>query len=151
MKWTSFLRVSVCFGMSLYPPMAVCADSMGEPSQHNGTPPGGQSMQENIVSAEVEPLRDCAREAASLLQRLGFRILHVGTTISVQGPESLWMSVFKVSFETRKKTIMADVKGGEIAYRKALDETLTIPPDLQKVVAAVAFVEPPELYYQKQP
>jgi hypothetical protein len=107
-------------------------------------------MQENLISAEIEPFPKQANVAASMLQRLGFRILHIGTTISVQGPESLWVSVFNVTFETRKKTIMAEIKGGEVTYRKAVTENLKIPLDLQQLIAGVMFAEPPE-FYQGQP
>jgi len=107
-------------------------------------------MQENIISAEIEPFPNCANQAASILQRLGFRILHIGTTISVQGPESLWISVFNVAFETRKKTIMEEIKGGEVSYRKVLIENLKISSELEQLIAGVMFAEPPE-FYQGQP
>ncbi len=102
-------------------------------------------MQENIISAEIEPLPNQANHAALALQRLGFRILHIGPTISVQGPRSLWESTFNVSFEPKKKTVVAEVVGGEVTYPKALTENMRIPPELQNLVTEVMFVEPPEL------
>ena len=120
-------------------------------SSQQQTPSAGKSdMQDNIISAEIEPSPNNARQAASMLQRLGFRILHIGTTISVEGPESLWSTVFGVSFATRTKTTIAEVAGGEITYRKALTENPKIPPDLQPFILEVMFVEPPE-FYQTQP
>ncbi len=103
-------------------------------------------MRENIISAEIEPLPNQANHAALALQRLGFRILHIGPTISVQGPQSLWISTFNVSFELQKKTAVAEVEGGEVTYQKALVEDMRVPTELQNLIAEVMFVEPPEFY-----
>lgn len=100
----------------------------------------------NIISAEVEPVQSQANQAALALQRLGFRILHIGPTISVQGPQSLWESAFNVSFEPKKKTVVAEADGGEVTYQKARVEGMRIPADLQNLVAGVMFAEPPEFY-----
>jgi hypothetical protein len=104
-------------------------------------------MHENIVSAEIEPIPDHVNQAASMLQKLGFQIFDMGATISVQGPESLWVSVFNVAFATKNAKIMRDVKGGEKSYRMALTENLKIPAKLKPLIAGVMFSEPPELYF----
>ena len=98
-------------------------------------------MREKIISAEIEPAPNQANHAALALQQLGFRILHIGPTISVQGPQSLWTSTFNVSFELQKRTAV-----GEITYQKALVDDMRVPEDLQSLIARVMFVEPPELY-----
>jgi hypothetical protein len=103
-------------------------------------------MSENIIAAEIEPLPNKANQAALALQRLGFRILHIGPTISVQAPQSLWVSTFKVSFEPQKKTILAEVEGGKITYQKARSENICFPKELRGLITDVMFVEPPELY-----
>lgn len=103
-------------------------------------------MQEDTISAEIEPLPNQANQAALALQRLGFRILHIGPTISVQGPQSLWVSTFNVSFEPQRKTTMAEVEEGEITYQKASVEDMRVPTELQSLIADVMFVEPPEFY-----
>lgn len=101
-------------------------------------------MTENIVSAEIEPIPNKANQAAIALQRTGFKILHIGLTISVQGPQSLWESIFNVSFETRKKTVVAEAEGSEAAFQRALTENMRIPFELENLVAKVMFTEPPE-------
>jgi len=103
-------------------------------------------MRENIISAEIEPLPNQANQAALALQRLGFRVLHIGPTISVQGSQSLWVSTFNVSFEMQEKTALAEVEGGEVTYQKALVEDMRVPTELQSLIAGVMFVEPPEFY-----
>lgn len=101
-------------------------------------------MTEKIISAEVESLPNKANQAAIALQRLGFKILHIGLTISVQGPQSLWESIFNVSFETRKKIIIAEVEGGEVTFQMALTENMRIPLELEDLVSNLMFTEPPE-------
>ena len=113
-------------------------------SQHKKILP--MSLKKNIISAEIEPIPGHANQAALALQKRGFRILHIGSTISVEGSEALWESIFNVLFETRKKTVLSDVKGGEVTYRKAITENMKIPFELQQVIKEVMFMEPPEFY-----
>lgn len=104
------------------------------------------SIAETMVSAEIEPQPGRAQAAAIALQEFGFRILHIGQTISVEGPQALWHSTFSVSFETRKKRTMAEVEASEVTYQTALTEAMRIPEQLQTAISAVSFVEPPELF-----
>ncbi|MDJ0694175.1 hypothetical protein [Mastigocoleus sp. MO_188.B34] len=106
-------------------------------------------MPQNLISAEIEPLPNQANKAALALQRLGFKILHIGSTISVQAPRSLWESTFNVSFQQEKKTVIAEI-GSEVTYLRAVTDNLTIPEGLESLISEVMFVEPPE-FYQVQP
>ena len=42
----------------------------------------------------MTPLAGQARQAAAALQEYGFRVLHLGATISVEAPEAVWLRVF---------------------------------------------------------
>jgi len=108
--------------------------------------PGDDQMNAEPIAAEITPQSGQAKAAALALQRLGFRVLHIGPTISVEGPETLWQSVFDVSFKIQSKDILRDMPGGETTYRKAITDDMAIPADLQPLISDVAFVEPPELY-----
>jgi hypothetical protein len=99
-----------------------------------------------VISAEVEPLPSKADAAALALQRLGFRVLNIGLTISVEGPKRLWESGFNVSFKRRKKTIIRGVKGGKAVYYEAQTDSLHIPEELRTLIGAVMFLEPPEFH-----
>jgi len=103
-------------------------------------------MSENIIPAEIESLPNQASQAALALQNMGFRILHIGSTISVEAPQTLWQSTFNVAFERQKKTVMPEIQTSEVSYAKALTSGLEIPPQLQNLVKGVMFVEPPELF-----
>jgi hypothetical protein len=46
------------------------------------------------MGGEVTPLAGQARQAAAALQEYGFRVLHVGATISVEAPEAVWVRAF---------------------------------------------------------
>jgi hypothetical protein len=102
-------------------------------------------MAKHMISAEVDPISGQANQAALALQHLGFRILHIGPTISVQGPESLWKSTFHLSFKPVKKSICRDTET-EVTYYKPSNEEVQIPASVQNLVARVMFVEPPEFF-----
>jgi len=104
-------------------------------------------MEEIAISAEIEPQPDRAQAAAKALQEHGFRILHIGQTISVEGSESVWRSTFHVVFASRRKTTIPEVaEAGEVSYLAPVKKTLAIPVQLRELVASVSFIEPPELF-----
>ncbi|MDP8961181.1 MAG: hypothetical protein M3N32_06155, partial [Actinomycetota bacterium] len=95
--------------------------------------------------AEIEPVAGRVQAAALGLQRLGFRVLHVGPTISVEGPTSLWAAIFNVSFESRQTTSVSELGPDHRAiYQEA--GAVTIPAELEGLVHEVAFVRPPEFF-----
>lgn len=101
---------------------------------------------EEEIAAEVVPTDpQRARQAAKALQHKGFRVLHVGGSISVTGSRERWEAVFGVSFVARTKTVQAEV-GGEATYLRAEPTSVQVPDDLVDLVADVAFAEPPELH-----
>ena len=104
------------------------------------------NIEEDLVSAEVVSEPNRATDAARALERLGLRVLHIGPTISVRGPASLWASTFNVSFERRTKPRMQGVEGGEVSYLGARTEQMQVPTELRDVIRKVIFVEPPELF-----
>ena len=106
-------------------------------------------MSQNLIPAEIEPLPNQSNQAALALQRLGFRILHIGATISVQARRSLWESTFKVSFKEERKTVIAEIES-EVTYFRAVTDDLIIPEELKNLISEVMFVEPPE-FFQGQP
>lgn len=100
---------------------------------------------EELVPAEIEPLPGHAQAAARALQRLGFRVLHTGATISVEGPMTLWTEIFKVEFESRQTPTVSELgPDNMVAYKHA--GAASIPPELAGLVHDVAFVRPPEFF-----
>ncbi|MDP8927941.1 MAG: hypothetical protein M3O70_04995 [Actinomycetota bacterium] len=98
-----------------------------------------------VVAAEIEPVAGRAQAAARGLQRLGFRVLHIGPTISVEGPKSLWAATFNVSFEPRQTTTVSELGPDRGAtYQEA--GAVNIPAELEGLVHEVAFVRPPEFF-----
>ena len=102
-------------------------------------------MREELISAEVEPLPRRAARAARELERLGFRVLHIGPTISVQGSLGLWKSTFKISFKRRRKRL-SDLTDEERSFALPDRDPVPVPSDLQNLIASVSFAEPPEFY-----
>ena len=106
-------------------------------------------MAQHLIAAEIEPLPNQTKQAALVLQRLGFQILHIGQTISVQAPPSLWESTLNVSFTEENKTVIAEIES-EMTYFRAVTDDLIIPEELKNLISEVMFVEPPE-FFQGQP
>ena len=104
---------------------------------------------QTLIPAEIEPLPNQTNQAALALQRLGFQVLHIGPTISVQAPQTLWESTFNVSFEEETQTVIAEIES-EVTYLRAITDNLIIPEGLESLISDVMFVEPPE-FYDTQP
>lgn len=103
-------------------------------------------MAEERIAAEVVPTREPhAERTAQALQDRGFRVLHVGRSVSVEAPRTRWEETFGVSFAPHTKTVQAAI-GSQRTYLRADEASVRIPPDLTDLVAAVAFAEPPELH-----
>lgn len=102
-------------------------------------------MSDNIIAAEVEPQLNQEKKAALALQRLGFQILHIGQTLSVQAPQSLWESTFNLEFEQRQKKVMAEIED-TVTYSQVQTGVVQIPEELQPYILNVYFVEPPQLF-----
>jgi hypothetical protein len=102
-------------------------------------------MVQDRIAAEVTPAPGKGQEAARALQRLGFRVLHIGPTISVEGSSALWTSHFGVTFQA-EHTRTSALTGEETAYQQAKDDGTRIPADMQSLIKDVSFVRPPELF-----
>ncbi len=99
-----------------------------------------------MISAEVVPNAGKATLAARELQRLGFRIVLIDDTISVQGRQSLWTSTFAIQFERKRRPLLSGILNDIETFQKAIKNTLNIPEQLQNLVNDVMFIEPPELF-----
>ena len=99
-----------------------------------------------MISAEIVPNPGKKTIAAREMQGLGFRILLINDTITVQGRQSLWTSTFGVQFAQMKRPALSGVIDGNEIYQKGIKQTLKIPLKLQNLVKDVMFIEPPELF-----
>lgn len=103
-------------------------------------------MPRPMIGAEVVPQPGKAVEVAKALQKLGLKVLHIGhTSVSVQGLEAVWRDIFPVSFEAASKS-QHPLAGAEVAYRRPTQDPVLVPTGLAELIAAVAFVEPPEFF-----
>ncbi len=101
---------------------------------------------DTMISAEVMSVAGEDTKLARKLQGLGFRVLSLDGTISVDGSQSLWTSIFGVQFEEQSRPGLAGLLDETEAYQKALRSTVIIPPNLKELIQDIAFIEPPELY-----
>ena len=103
-------------------------------------------MADDDIAAEVVPTDPRrAGQAAKALQQKGFRVLHVGGSVSVTGSRERWESVFGVAFASRTKTVQQQL-GRQQTFLRAEPASVQVPEDLTDLVSDVAFAEPPELH-----
>ena len=103
-------------------------------------------MSDITIAAEIVPVPEHAQSAAKALQQLGFRVLRIDSTISVQGPEQLWDEVFNVAFAKKSKRRFAPSADTSIKYGVPKKESVTIPDSLRELITDVIFVQPPEFF-----
>ncbi len=87
----------------------------------------------DVVPGEVIPEPGRQRDAAAALQELGFRVLHVGSTISVDAPADRWTSVFGVTAPTGTPD-------------RRISDDLPVPERLRGLVRAAYLVPPPQFF-----
>ena len=75
----------------------------------------------DVLSAEVEAAPGRQHQAAAALTRLGFKVLHIGTTTSVSAPREVWERVFGLP-------------------------QVEVPGELSELVVAVHLAEPPDFH-----
>jgi len=98
------------------------------------------------VAGEVVPTDPRrAAEVHTALRQRGFRVLHVGRSISVEAPRRAWEATFGVSFTPHTKTVQKEIDR-QRTYMRADPGSVRVPIDLQDLIAEVAIVEPPELH-----
>jgi hypothetical protein len=102
-------------------------------------------VSDDMLSAEIEPQARATTPAAMALQQRGFRILHSGPTISVEGARSLWASTFGLSFQSDQQPGLA-LTGKTTTYWVPTVDPVPIPEDWQSLIQSIAFVRPPELF-----
>lgn len=98
-----------------------------------------------VISGEIEPCANQAARAAKTLQQIGFRVLHIGPTISVQGAQRLWESTFSMRFHSGRKRTSAET-GAESVYPRPDHDPVAIPARFQGLIQSIAIVEPPEWF-----
>ncbi len=107
-----------------------------------------------VLSAETldayRPPVGSAQLAALQLQRLGFKVRHVGTfSISAEGPRRLWEKVFKTRVGARTQLLSeAHPEIGEITYWSHLPDTpFTIPEEMAPLIER-AYPQWPPTFFQ---
>lgn len=102
-------------------------------------------MSNQNVAAEIVPQPHRAQSAAKALQELGFRVLRIDATISIQAPVQVWEDVFHVSFGQQRKDRLSTSPESSIEHADAPDQ-VQIPAPLSDLIAEVLFVQPPEFF-----
>lgn len=120
----------------------------------------GRSMfdeSESIRSDAIDdltPPQGRAQQAALLLQKLGFRIHHVGTfSVSGEAPRNLWESTFGTQVQVMTNVISeAHPEIGEIEFLSHLPDTpFEIPSELKEFVERAYPQRPPTLFESPLP
>lgn len=103
-------------------------------------------MEVERIAAEIQTVPNQTDAAARTLKELGFRVLHIGPTISTEGPKDLWESTFNLSFIMHTKESTSEAGGGQVTYLKPRSNRIVVPPNLQHLIEEVMFAEPPDFF-----
>lgn len=103
-------------------------------------------MDDLIFSAEIKPLPGKTREAGIRLKELGFRVHRVETYISVDAPQTVWWSVFKIDFTFPKESVGNPASFPSSRSKFEFPDKVNIPENLQNLILEVLLVRPPELF-----
>jgi subtilisin family serine protease len=121
---------------------------------------GGRSMFASDVVLTIENLDDFkpppgqAERAAIILQKLGFKVRHIGMfSISGEGPRQLWEKVFGTKIDKGAQPLSeAHPDLGDVAYWSHLPNTpFTIPPELSGLVERAYPQRPPTFFESPLP
>lgn len=120
----------------------------------------GQSMfaSESFLNADslpqFNPPAGRSLQAATALQSLGFRVLHIGTySISAEGPQELWERTFNTRVERRSQPLSErHPELGEISYLSHIREApFTLPDTLSSLIERAYPQRPPMLFGEPLP
>src|SRR5262245_18831279 len=103
-------------------------------------------MSTPMVEAEVIPVPGRASDAALRLQRLGFHVRHIGKTVSIAAPSSLWSEVFHITFVEDVVRRLPEVPQSDVNVLRPTGPVVQMPHDLADVIAEIVFPEPPQFF-----
>jgi hypothetical protein len=99
-----------------------------------------------LVAAEITPRAGKEREAARVLQAMGFCVHAVGSTVSVDAPPERWRSTFAARFAPARRARSGQQALGAVASSRTTPVEFRVPQALEPLVEAVVFIEPPEFF-----
>lgn len=100
-----------------------------------------------MLTAEVIPAAKKSTEAAMALQRVGFRVLSIGESITITGEKKLFEQFFGIKLLKLSKDILPGLpKPTETEFYKPETPPI-IPKEFASLIRDVVFPEPPEYFY----
>jgi len=101
----------------------------------------------SMLTAEVIPIAKKSTEAAMALQRVGFKILSIGQSITITGEQRLFEQFFKTKLIKLSKNVLPGLeKPAETEFFRP-ETPLVIPSGFRSLIKDVVFAEPPEYFY----
>jgi hypothetical protein len=97
-----------------------------------------------MFAGEAVPADRKAHDAADALNRLGFKVLHIGATVSFEGTAELWKTTFNLD---PSRAFSGENTGSRAPVERDWTslEAPTLPELLVGMVESVSLVAPPEL------
>ncbi len=99
-----------------------------------------------MITAEVIPVPNKRAQAATALQRAGFRVLAVGESITISAETNLFESFFGIRLIKQRKQVVRGLpeSAGKEFFRP--EKLPIIPREFASLIKDVVFPEPPEYF-----
>ncbi|NIM98883.1 hypothetical protein GTO10_03250 [Candidatus Saccharibacteria bacterium] len=99
-----------------------------------------------MITAEAIPKPEKARHAAAALQKVGFRVISIGYSITIGGEPKLFERTFSTRLGKVSKDAFPSVPGAAQTEYYRPQYPPVIPERLRNLVDEIHFPEPPEFF-----
>ncbi|MCW4049353.1 MAG: hypothetical protein NWE89_06400 [Candidatus Bathyarchaeota archaeon] len=99
-----------------------------------------------MITAEVIPIIGKKNEAALALQREGFKILHIGQSVTIAGDKDLFEKTLQIKLTKTSKKILRDLPEPAVTEYYQTKDQPSIPEKLKSLIKEIYFQEPPEFF-----
>lgn len=99
-----------------------------------------------MITAEVIYFPNKKNETAAILQKVGFRILSLGESITIGGDQNLYERTFKIKLLKKSKSTIPHLSNHTKTEFFKPEKHFVIPDAFKSLIKDLIFAEPPEFF-----